>query len=73
MPARLSSRPVTDVDVRLSLVGLNLITCSADQSGRFLSAFNQPCTDAFNARGGNSVCAYVLCDGKYVAISFKAI
>nr|CDS27119.1 conserved hypothetical protein [Hymenolepis microstoma] len=51
------------VDLMLSLVGLNIVYCSNDQSARFSNAGSYPCINGFLNDSSSTACAYVLCDG----------
>lgn len=56
--------PSIQVDLRLKLVGLNLVTCSPDESNRPLISSNRSCEGINTGNSRDSVCAYILCDGK---------
>ncbi|VUZ50048.1 unnamed protein product, partial [Hymenolepis diminuta] len=51
------------VDLKLALVGLNIVYCSTDQSARISNAESYFCIDGFLNDSSNTACAYVLCDG----------
>ncbi|VDO15157.1 unnamed protein product [Rodentolepis nana] len=52
------------VDLKLSLVGLNIVYCSTDQPARISNNGDYACTNGFLNDSSNTACAYVLCDGK---------
>lgn len=59
------------VDLKLSLVGLNIVYCSTEGPGRVLSASGYSCSDGFYNDNSTTACTYVLCDGKLVFIAFR--
>ncbi|KAL5965812.1 hypothetical protein TSMEX_006446 [Taenia solium] len=51
------------VDLKLSLVGLNIVYCSTEEPGRVPSVSGYSCSDGFYSVNSTTACAYVLCDG----------
>ncbi|EUB56584.1 hypothetical protein EGR_08550 [Echinococcus granulosus] len=51
------------VDLRLSLIGLNIVYCSTDQPDRVPSTGRYWCSDNFYNGNSTAACTYVLCDG----------
>uniref|UniRef100_A0A5K3EVZ7 Ig-like domain-containing protein n=1 Tax=Mesocestoides corti TaxID=53468 RepID=A0A5K3EVZ7_MESCO len=63
LPNKLELTHPLSIDLKLSLVGLNVVYCSTDQQKRVHHGFNNSCPDALHNEDSTSVCAYVLCDG----------
>ncbi|KAL5108339.1 hypothetical protein TcWFU_000338 [Taenia crassiceps] len=57
------SKSSVPVDLKLSLVGLNIVYCSTDGSGRVPSVSGYSCSDGFYNDNFTTACTYVLCDG----------
>ncbi|KAM3175071.1 hypothetical protein ACTXT7_009255 [Hymenolepis weldensis] len=62
-PNRLEPEPPVSVDLKLALVGLNIVYCSTDQSARISNVGSYSCINGFLNDSSNTACAYVLCYG----------
>ncbi|VDM22416.1 unnamed protein product [Hydatigera taeniaeformis] len=55
--------PSTPVDLKLSLVGLNIVYCSTEGMERMPVVSRYSCFDGFYNGSSTTACTYVLCDG----------
>ncbi|KAM7535284.1 hypothetical protein Aperf_G00000104651 [Anoplocephala perfoliata] len=62
-PGKWEPESSVSVDLKLPLVGLNIVFCSNEQLTRISSVRNYHCINGFLNGNSTTACAYVLCDG----------